>query len=84
MGKKAIVAYFKVVSRHLAGGTEESYEKPSEDRRSRCGDSNPGPSEHDAGVLIRLPQHSILYSLGNYKISHCFNYEHGPNMYQLN
>jgi hypothetical protein len=48
--KEVITAYFKVVSRHLPGGTDENHENsqgslsPGRDLRLR-------PSEYDVGVL---------------------------------
>jgi hypothetical protein len=46
--KEAVVAYFKALSRHLAGGTEEDHENLSEDLRSPGRDLNPGPPKYEA------------------------------------
>jgi hypothetical protein len=42
MWKKADVAWFKVLSWHLPGGTEDNYEN-CQDNRSPDRDLNPGP-----------------------------------------
>jgi hypothetical protein len=49
MWKEAVVAQFKVLSRHLPR-TKENYEIPQD---SRCLGRylNPGPPEYEAGVL---------------------------------
>jgi hypothetical protein len=50
MRKEAVVALFKVLPRHLPGGTEEK-QKITQDRRSPGRDLNPGPPEYETGVL---------------------------------
>jgi hypothetical protein len=45
---EAIVAYFKVLSRHLPGGTEENHGNLSQDSRSPGRDLNSEPSEYEA------------------------------------
>jgi hypothetical protein len=42
-------AYFKVLSLHLSGGTEETL---SEERWSLGQELNPGPTEYEAEVLL--------------------------------
>jgi hypothetical protein len=50
MWKKAIVAYFKVLSQHFPVGTEDNHEKLHQDSRSPSRDLNPGPPEHEPSV----------------------------------
>jgi hypothetical protein len=51
MWKKAVVAYFKVLSRHSPGGTEENHEILSQDSRCPVRYLNTGLPEYEAGVL---------------------------------
>jgi hypothetical protein len=51
MWKEAVVAFLKVLSRHLPGGTEENDENLSQNCRSPGRDLSPGPPEYEAGVL---------------------------------
>jgi hypothetical protein len=55
------VPYFKVLSRHLPGGTEENYEKThSQDSWSTARDLKPGPPEYEAGVIITLDPWKLM------------------------
>jgi hypothetical protein len=49
MSKEVVVAYVEVLSRHLFARTEET--ETCQVIRSSCRDLNPGPPEHEAGVL---------------------------------
>jgi hypothetical protein len=59
MWKKAIVAYFKVLSQHFPVGTEDNHGKVHQDSRSPSRDLNPGPPEHEAILLITQPRPSV-------------------------
>jgi hypothetical protein len=50
---------FKVLSRHLPGGTEENNQKP-QDNRSPGQDLNPGTPENEAGVLTTRPRCLVM------------------------
>jgi hypothetical protein len=49
--KEAVVAYFKVLSRHLPGGTEKTHKNHSQDSLSPGRNLNSEPPEYEAGVL---------------------------------
>jgi hypothetical protein len=49
---------FKLLSRHLPGGTEETTKTLIQDNRSPDRHMNWGPPEHVAGVLITRPRSS--------------------------
>jgi hypothetical protein len=49
--KKAIIAKFKVLCRHLPGEAEENQEKLFHHSGSPGRDLNSGPSKYEAGVL---------------------------------
>jgi hypothetical protein len=53
--------YFKVLSLHLSGGTEETVENLSQDCRSPGRDLNQEPPEYEAGVLSTRPRCSVLF-----------------------
>jgi hypothetical protein len=53
MSKEAVVYNFKVLPKHLPGGTEENNEKPQDSR-------DPGPSEYKAGFLTTRPRPSVV------------------------
>jgi hypothetical protein len=57
MLKEAVVVYFKALSQHFPGGTEENHENVINDSRSPGQDFYLGPSEEEAGVLVN---HSII------------------------
>jgi hypothetical protein len=57
MWKKRSWPNFKVLSRHLSGGTEESHEMP-QSSRSQGRNLNPGPPEYESGVLTTRPRRS--------------------------
>jgi hypothetical protein len=46
------MAQFKVLSQHLSEETEEDYENICQYSRFSGRDTNPGPLEYEAGVLI--------------------------------
>jgi hypothetical protein len=56
---EAVMALFKVLSRHLPGRTGENYEHVKQDIRSPGRDLNPGLSEYEAGMLTTGPQCSV-------------------------
>jgi hypothetical protein len=58
MWKKAVVAYFKVLCRHLFEGTEGN-ENFCQYNRSPGWDLNPGPPEYEAGMLTSRPGRSV-------------------------
>jgi hypothetical protein len=45
-----VVVCFKVLSKHLRGGTEKTHDKLSQDSLSPGQDSKTGPPQHDAGI----------------------------------
>jgi hypothetical protein len=51
MWKEAVVVYFKVLSRHVTGGTKENNKKISQDSRFQDRNLNPGLFEYEAGEL---------------------------------
>jgi hypothetical protein len=53
LGRKRSWPNFEVLSRHLAGETEENHEKP-QGGRSPGRDTSPVSPEHEAGVLITV------------------------------
>jgi hypothetical protein len=55
-GRKQSLPNFKVLSRHLAGGSEDTMISHGQDSRSPGRDLSPGPLEHEAGV-------SLLYGI---------------------
>jgi hypothetical protein len=57
MWKEEVVAYNKVLCRHLPVRAEKNHENLNQDSR----DLNTGPPEYKAGVLATGP----LYSVGN-------------------
>jgi hypothetical protein len=59
--KVAVVAYLKVLSRHLPGRTEENHENLSQVSRSPVRDLNPGTPEYEAGVLSTRPRLSVEF-----------------------
>jgi hypothetical protein len=59
--KEAIVTYFKILPRHLTGGTEENHGKPqSQDIRSPDCDLNPGPPEYESGVITTQHRQTVI------------------------
>jgi hypothetical protein len=60
MLKEAVVAYFKVLSRHWRGGIEKNYENLSQDSQFQGRYLNPGPPEYEAGFLTTSPRHSVF------------------------
>jgi hypothetical protein len=54
MWKKAAVAYFKVLSRYLPGGTEKTTKNLGQHSWSPGRDLNPGSPEHEAGPKLRF------------------------------
>jgi hypothetical protein len=56
---QAAVAWFKILSRHLPGGTEENHTHSYSDSRSPGLDLNLGPAEYEAAVLTTRPQRSV-------------------------
>jgi hypothetical protein len=56
MRKEAVVAWFKVLSRHLPGRTEENHKNLSQDSWFPGRDLNPGPPEYETGVLTTRPR----------------------------
>jgi hypothetical protein len=50
---------FKLLSRHLPGGTEETTKTLIQDSRSPDRHMNSGPPEHEAVVLITRPRISV-------------------------
>jgi hypothetical protein len=58
--EEAVLAYIKVLFRHLYGGTEEHHEILSQDSRSPVLDWNPGSPEYGARVLTDRPWGSLL------------------------
>jgi hypothetical protein len=54
--KEAVVAKFKVLSRHLPVETEKMTKVLSQDSRSPGRGLNPGPPEYKVGVLITRPR----------------------------
>jgi hypothetical protein len=57
--KKAVLAWFKVLSRHLPGGTQENHERLSQDSRSPVQDFNSGPPDYKAGVPTFRPRRFV-------------------------
>lgn len=55
MWKEAAVAYFKVMSRHLPGRTEDSHESP-QNTGCPCQGWNPRPAKYEAGMTTTRPQ----------------------------
>jgi hypothetical protein len=53
------MAYFKLLSWNLPGGTEENHEHLNLDSLSPCRDLNPGPPEYEAGLLTTQPRCSV-------------------------
>jgi hypothetical protein len=53
------VAYFKVLSRNLPGGTEGNMINLSQVRRYPSQDLNPGPLEYEAGLLTTQSRSSL-------------------------
>jgi hypothetical protein len=47
--KKAVVAYFKMLSQDLPGGAEKNHENISQDCRSLSQDLDPASPEYEAG-----------------------------------
>jgi hypothetical protein len=81
MLKETVVAYFKVLSRYLPGGTEENQNLRktktkkglSKDSRSRRRDLNKKPLEYEAGVLTTAPRPSVINgTLFSYKFFHLY------------
>jgi hypothetical protein len=60
MKKEAVVAYFKVLPRHLPEGTETTTKNLSRYSRSPGRDLKPGPSEYEAGVLPTQPRRLVI------------------------
>jgi hypothetical protein len=75
MWKETITAQFKVIFRHLLGGTVKNQEIHQNSRNNQLLGQhlNPGPPEYDAGALIARPRsikeevkiyfHASLYAL---------------------
>jgi hypothetical protein len=57
--KEAVAAYFKALSRHLPGGTEENNENHSRDSWSPGRDINPEPPEYETGMITTRPRRSV-------------------------
>jgi hypothetical protein len=68
MWKEAAVAWFKVLSRNLAGKTEENHKNPRQDSRSLGQDSNSIPVKYKAVVLTAQTRRSVRYILKYVKI----------------
>jgi hypothetical protein len=63
MWKEAVMASFKVLSRHFPGGTAETTKNLSQDSWSLGRDLNLGPTEHEAEELTTKLRCSVLYVL---------------------
>jgi hypothetical protein len=63
-GRKWLWPNFKVLSQHSSGGNEGNHKKTSVIIAGCWGqDLNPGPPEHEAGVLTARPRRSVLYDV---------------------
>jgi hypothetical protein len=49
--KKAFVAYFRILSQHLSGGTEDNHKQPQSGHTVSRPRFEPGIAEYEAGVL---------------------------------
>jgi hypothetical protein len=58
--KKAVVAQFKVISRHAPGGTKIITKTLSQDSRSSGRDLKPGRPEYEARVFTTRPLRSVV------------------------
>jgi hypothetical protein len=56
------MAQFKILSRHLAGGTDKNHEKPRLNIRSVGTYLNQGPHEYEGELLTTRPRSSAEHS----------------------
>lgn len=58
------MVHFKVLPLHFHGGTEETHEKP-QNNRSAGRNVNPGPPEHEVGMLTTRLRPSVILRYKN-------------------